>query len=191
MPYLYPPGNEQYGFRSAFASAALVNFTIDDTSSLITYSPSNQWRASTTPCSTCLEPDAQLAYAGTWHDGTSTAPSDNSASVRQDEARALEVGDVANANGSPGTDGIAKLGRRALDIPRSNAAKNQRRSNQIRDTVPVFAEKQHSEDAVIVDQPLSAAFNFTGASLLVLYSFTSQFCRNLVYQWALKWVDSS
>ncbi|KAI0338628.1 hypothetical protein BDW22DRAFT_1348337 [Trametopsis cervina] len=67
-------GKFRSGFRSLFASAAFVNFTIDDTSSLIVYSPASNWRPSTTACSTCLGPDPKLAYATTWHDGTHIIP---------------------------------------------------------------------------------------------------------------------
>ena len=56
------------------ALAALVNVTIDDTSSLIAYSPPDSWRSSSEACKTCLEPDKRLAYAWTWHDGTHIIP---------------------------------------------------------------------------------------------------------------------
>lgn len=37
---------------------------------MVFYTPSTSWRASTVPCSTCLNPPSTDALGGTWHDGT-------------------------------------------------------------------------------------------------------------------------
>lgn len=49
--------------------ADYLNITVDDTSSDIRYLPVSSWRASGTPCLTCLNPNPSIAFNGTWHDG--------------------------------------------------------------------------------------------------------------------------
>ena len=57
-------------FYSLCASATLVNVTVDDSSSDITYSPANEWSQGDS-CSECTaHPDIAETNDGTWHDTT-------------------------------------------------------------------------------------------------------------------------
>ncbi|KLO16616.1 hypothetical protein SCHPADRAFT_937806 [Schizopora paradoxa] len=59
--------------------ASMQNVTIDDSNiSMVLYAPSTSWRASTVPCSACLNPPSSDASGGTWHDGTHIVKSSDS-----------------------------------------------------------------------------------------------------------------
>lgn len=103
-PRTYSP----YWPRSAdyWATATLVNITIDDTSTLIAYSANNTWRPSTVNCSSCLDPDTRLAYAGTWHDGTHIIPTQDADDLDTEDADKGQGGDHSGgkSNGSGSED---------------------------------------------------------------------------------------
>ncbi|CAL1697696.1 unnamed protein product [Somion occarium] len=61
-------------YSAVFANAELVNRTVDDSSSEIVYTPATSWHSSANQCATCLAPSSDLAYQGTWHDGTHIIP---------------------------------------------------------------------------------------------------------------------
>lgn len=163
----------QHGSGPLLASAALVNFTIDDTSSLITYLPPDKWRSSTEACSTCLQPNALLAYAGTWHDGTSTAAPagvEERSEADADEERKHGAGDEHDGRSEGSLDD-----RGAHSSP-FRRAKRTPQSQHKRELAP-FVSQDEIVGAETVDQPLSAVFNFTGTSLCLYYLVKSQFCR--------------
>ncbi|KAI0084360.1 hypothetical protein BDY19DRAFT_997838 [Irpex rosettiformis] len=177
--------------RVLFASAALTNFTLDDTSSLITYSPATTWRPSTVACDICLGPDTGLAYAGTWHDGTHIIPTvdaddlpggvEDHSSSKQGKpsstshafAPAQTTSNGNSGSGGGGGDGKDKVKRddgrdfRRRKVTRTTRhMKEQRRDNSSDGGNPFFREKMDSDDAGFVDTPVSMAFDFIGASRL-------------------------
>lgn len=150
------------------------------------YSPSTKWRASTTSCQTCLSPNAQLAYAGTWHDGTHIIPTvddDDSgssdtdasppptstssapaatASKSSDDDDDKDKGDSDNDSGedadNKGKGSSTSNGRRRAFKRRAFTNRDDPDSN------PFFTGKLDSDDPGFVDTPVFAQFSFTGTS---------------------------
>ncbi|KAI0684554.1 hypothetical protein BC835DRAFT_617879 [Cytidiella melzeri] len=187
--------------RVLLVSAALVNITVDDTSSLIAYTPATSWQSSTTVCSSCLQPDPALAYAGTWHDGTHiipTADEDDSPGGTQELSQSTQVsqksstrsatptppptqakgkGDDDDDDGKGDDDDDKKSGndghrRRTVRVARD--AKLFKRDNSSANSNPFVTEKDDSDDPGFVDQPVVVTFNFTG-SAVYLYALVPQF----------------
>lgn len=170
--------------RVLFASAAIVNFTLDDTSSLIAYSPITSWRSSSTACDNCLAPDTGLAYAGTWHDGTHIIPtvdgddepggsddlshsSAGSASSTSSAQASEKTGDKGGDDDDNGGDDEDKhkggKGARRRHLARAVPMNHIRRDNSDDEENPFFTEKEDSDDAGFVDQPVSMSIDFVGA----------------------------
>ncbi|KAI0830058.1 hypothetical protein BC628DRAFT_972680 [Trametes gibbosa] len=68
--------------RPALSTAGVANVTVDDSSELISYTPSSSWHASTDPCPTCLRPSFDEAFGGTWHEGLHTSEQGHGGPVR-------------------------------------------------------------------------------------------------------------
>ncbi|KIP05697.1 hypothetical protein PHLGIDRAFT_128722 [Phlebiopsis gigantea 11061_1 CR5-6] len=161
--------------------------TIDDTSSLISYSGNNTWRPSSVACATCLEPGANLVYAGTWHDGThivptldgddfGAAPTSAAAPSATSQPAAGQGGDDDEAAGDDddddkGDDDDKKSGkgkgkggkrRRGLQGFRS-AAKLKRQDTAVSN--PFFVPSLDSDDPGFVDKSVTVQFNFTGSAI--------------------------
>lgn len=176
------PLNSRTHRRVLFASAALVNFTIDDTSSLIVYTPVNSWRSSTATCDSCLLPDAQLAYAGTWHDGTHIIPTTDADDLSEDAQNGKGSSKAGNRHSSTAAPAPTTTHTQdesghssAYYVRRQEPAERDmaRRKVQVTGDLkhprdeggdPFFTEKEDGDDAGFVDQPVSTFFNFTGAS---------------------------
>ncbi len=180
--------NAQSKPRVLLISATLVNFTLDDTSSLIAYSPAELWRPSTTACDNCLAPDAELAYAGTWHDGTHIIPTvdaddlpsdDHNDSKQGKPSSTSHVPTATQTTGQGDDDGDGEgdgdkgknggKGHNKRRIARSaRQHRSLRRGGADDEDDPFFREKEDSDDAGFVDETISMAFNFTGASRVLL-----------------------
>ncbi|KAI0370969.1 hypothetical protein BV20DRAFT_228891 [Pilatotrama ljubarskyi] len=161
--------------------AGAVNITVDDTSSLIVYTPASAWHASTVPCSTCLAPSPSIAYQGTWHDGTHIIPTvdaddlpptpaprpdqeDNEDADDRDDGDD-EGGHKEKDKGSDGDDsGHARSRHEA-----SGAVGLLRRQDPSGDpnNNPFFTPHFDGDDAGFVDQPVSAQLNFSGSAIYV------------------------
>ncbi len=195
-PLLLPGSSVSYS--GSLALAILVNITLDDTSSLITYLPASSWHASTNSCTTCLTPSEQLAYAGTWHDGTHIIPTvDNddqsgtqadaddppkpaSSSLKRPASTSSSKAPTATGKGDDDGDGgdedkgHSSSGkgkrRRVVESIRDLAL---RRRQDVDDNNPFFTPNLDSDDPGFVDTPVLAEFNFTGASRRCLLSVFS------------------
>ena len=171
--------------RVLFASAAIVNFTLDDTSSLIAYSPITSWRSSTTACGNCLAPDTGLAYAGTWHDGTHIIPTvdgddepggsndlshssvggASSTSSAQASEKTGDKGDDDDNDGNGDDKHKGGKGAHRRHLALAVPMKHIRRNDSNDEENPFFTEKEDSDDAGFVDQPVSMSIDFVGASI--------------------------
>lgn len=169
---------------------ALVNMTIDDTSSQIAYVPADSWHPSNVPCTGCLSPSQGLAFQGTWHDGTHTIPTidgdDVNGAPDTDNVAAQPAAPPpsspspsppppppppapthdADDGGGDGKDqdkdkGKGKGKGDADDGGGGGGGKNSRRQDL--DNNPFFIPNLDSDDAGFVDKPVFAQFNFTGA----------------------------
>lgn len=175
------PLNSRPHLRVLLASAALVNFTIDDTSSLIAYTPVKSWRSSTVTCDSCLQPDAQLAYAETWHDGTHAIPTTDADDLSEDPstAKGSKAGSQSNIEDAPVLTNTHKkdedihssayYNRRQEPAERGMARRKVQVTSDLkhprdRGGDPFFTDKEDGDDTGFVDQPVFALFNFTGAS---------------------------
>lgn len=150
LTLLGPGPNSQFAHwpRSAdyWATAVLVNVTIDDTSSLIAYSPISSWRSSVTPCATCLLPDKYLAYAETWHEGAHILPSDDTDDIHNNI-------EGVRSNGKGHRSDLERRGRPQRPGRRGNVVDRQ-----------AFTPRLDSDDPNFVDTPVTVQFNFTGTS---------------------------
>ncbi|KAI0350950.1 hypothetical protein OH77DRAFT_1430351 [Trametes cingulata] len=171
--------------------AAAVNITVDDSSSLIAYSPASAWHASTVPCSTCLAPNTSIAYQGTWHDGThiiptideddlpttttpQPSPSGSNVVVNDDHKDAddgpdlddeEEGEDKGKGKGKDKDDG-GHAKRRSEALGAVGLMRRQDPSGDPNNN-PFFTPHFDSDDAGFVDQPVSAQFNFSGSAIYV------------------------
>lgn len=162
-----------------------MNITIDDTSPSIVYSPSSAWHTSSVPCSNCLAPDAQIAFDGTWHDGTHIIPTVDADDLPQSMTSTIKtsaptsapgVTSVKNTEGNDDDDddeddekkqkgkGNAKTRRSFRPVLRRQGTT----SNDSNDN-PFFTPKLDSDDPGFVDQPVTAQFNFTGGSVFYVH----------------------
>jgi hypothetical protein len=174
--------------RSAdiWATAALVNITIDDTSSLIAYSANNTWRSSAVACSTCLAPDIQLAYAGSWHDGTHIIPTtdaddlgDTDATTHSSTAKQQpDQGDHDKDDGDNDSDD-KKGGGHRRGLGADDRAKVSKRQSTDVDN-PFFTPKLDDDDPGFVDTQVTLQFSFNGTSYLeVLYPSFVRLCLSI------------
>ncbi|EKM52831.1 uncharacterized protein PHACADRAFT_261484 [Phanerochaete carnosa HHB-10118-sp] len=176
-----PATRVAYWPRSAdfWAIATAANVTIDDTSSLITYSANDTWRPSTVPCDTCLDPDNSLAYAGTWHDGTHIIPTVDNDDVDDTDQQSGKSGNGGGKqggdgdqdgdgggdgdsgdNGKGGKDGQHRRGMQDVGVPRF------KRQESIVSN-PFFTPNLDSDDPGFVDKSVTVEFNFTGSAIYV------------------------
>lgn len=159
-----------------WAVAAVVNITIDDTSSLILYSTNNTWRPSKVACQTCLAPDPKFAYAGTWHDGTHIIPTLDDDDINTADDQASKQGDSgagrsdADGSGDGGSDNNKGNGggkwtfrRRRRDSKGVRGVEKFRRQDTVISN-PFFTPKLDSDDPGFFDRPVTVEFNFTGTS---------------------------
>ena len=183
LPFLLP-------FRLALADS--VNVTVDDTSSLIVYSPASSWHASSVPCSTCLAPSSSIALQGTWHDGTHIIPTVDaddlpnnavspsptpSPSARGDGDKGKKKGDdddgKKDGDDSDSDDDESDGGNGKRDLGGRHRWRRRRRrprflprqdSSSDASSNPFFTPNLDSDDAGFVDTPVSAQLSFTGTS---------------------------
>lgn len=171
--------------------------TVDDSSPKIVYSPANSWHSSTNPCSTCLAPSENLAFQGTWHDGTHIIPTvdaDDLNTTTQDDQNdpkpsrtaspstsTQETGhddddsdddddDDHKNDGGGGKDKDKGKGKRELRWSRWSRKRGRRFRRQDANSNPFFIPKLDDDDEGFVDTPVFTQFNFTGKfyiSLLV------------------------
>ncbi|CDO68072.1 hypothetical protein BN946_scf184788.g3 [Trametes cinnabarina] len=147
-----------------------LNVTIDDTSSLIVYTPASSWHASSVPCSDCLSPNPQDAYKGTWHDGTHIIPTvdadDLPPSRDTNGGKDSDDSDHIGEDKDKDTDKDADDGRRKKRWrSKSGAFRRQDPSDDTADN-PFFTTHFDDDDGGFVDKPVLAQFNFTGAIAL-------------------------
>lgn len=186
--------------RRAFgALAALVNITVDDTSSEILYTPAESWHASTIPCSNCLSPGQDLAFQGTWHDGTHIIPTVDGDDINNQEGLGSLTSSLVPSAALPspsntnegkhgdgdddGGDGDEKKGDdRDTDKHQSKRKLQRREAVALRkrwpspsrsdlEENPFLTPNLDSDDAGFVDNPVMAQFNFTGPSISPVYLF--------------------
>lgn len=183
LPFLLP-------FRLALADS--VNVTVDDTSSLIVYSPASSWHASSVPCSTCLAPSSSIALQGTWHDGTHIIPTVDaddlpnnavspsptpSPSAGGDGDKGKKKGgdddDKKDGDDSDSDDDESDGGNGKRDLGGRHRWRRRRRrprflprqdSSSDASSNPFFTPNLDSDDAGFVDTPVSAQLSFTGTS---------------------------
>ena len=149
-----------------FASAKLVNNTIDDTSSQLAYVPATSWHPSTVPCGTCLTPSSSLANNGTWHEGVHIIPTvdgddapgkdgDNNtaqpssstsspAPTPKVDSQGGDADDGGSGKGPDGDDGQrgAKGKGKREDLP----DRPKRRSGDLQDVVASFQRDRRQSD---------------------------------------------
>lgn len=209
-----PPTFFRRGVGLLFASGALVNITIDDISSLIKYSPPASWRSSSTGCSTCLAPSKELAFAGTWHDGThlpveagddaddrgsgGKGSGDDDDDDDDDDASSETSGrggsndnDDEHRDGSDGHKDYDDLtprrdyySERKRGVQGKLGAQWLRRQSE-RVNRPIFTPRVDADDGPSADKPVTAEFNFTGASCYA-------FCLYYPIQWFRRiWTQSA
>ncbi|KAI9061817.1 hypothetical protein FKP32DRAFT_1594015 [Trametes sanguinea] len=151
--------------------ASAVNITVDDSSSLIVYTPASSWHASSVPCFTCLSPDPEDAYQGTWHDGTHIIPTVDaddlppSRETNTDSGKDADDGDDNDKDKDKGKDADDEH-RKKRRRTRSGGLRRQDPSNDSTNN-PFFTSNFDSDDAGFVDKPVLAAFNFTGSAIFV------------------------
>lgn len=176
--------------RSAdfWATAALANISIDDTSSLIIYSSNNTWRPSTVACATCLTPDVRIAYAGTWHDGTHIIPTIDDDDLQTTSTTGtppppkLQKGkdnDKDSGKGDDGDDGDDKDDKDNDDkggMGKGKGGGNSRRSLRFASrqrafrrqnaqvSNPFFTPTLDGDDPGFVDTQVTVQFSFNGTS---------------------------
>ncbi|KAI8992822.1 hypothetical protein BD414DRAFT_482320 [Trametes punicea] len=150
-------------FLSVISHAGAMNVTVDDTSSLIVYSPASAWHASSIPCATCLAPNPEDAFQGTWHDGTHIIPTADADDEKQ-PSQTSGAGDTDDDDGSgeDDDDDGRKQGRRDA----SDALRKRDQSSDPADN-PFFTPNFDSDDAGFVDETVLAEFNFTGSAIYV------------------------
>lgn len=172
--------------------------TIDDTSSLISYSGNSTWRPSSVTCATCLQPGGNLAYAGTWHDGThiiptldsddfgssstsgvstsaaSTSAAPPSSTSQVAAAKGGDDDDASDDDDDKGDDDDGKSGKgKGKGSRRRRGLQGTRSGTMLRrqDTAvsnPFFVPNLDSDDPGFVDKSVTVQFNFTGTSFLKL-----------------------
>ncbi|KAF8884470.1 hypothetical protein BD779DRAFT_777129 [Infundibulicybe gibba] len=118
------------------------NVTVDDSDSSIVYQPTASWHPSTTPCSTCLNPDAGSAFHNTYHNGVHVAvPVDTDDIVKPPDDDTDDNDDDDNKS-----KGKKTTTRRALSR--------------------VFVNPRlDGDDAGFKDTPVTVKFNFTGSAV--------------------------
>ncbi|OBZ74772.1 hypothetical protein A0H81_05223 [Grifola frondosa] len=189
----------------ALTYADAVNITVDDTSSSIQYSPASSWHASSTPCSTCLAPNASIAFGGTWHDGTHIIPTEDDDDLPS--AQRANAGSTNNSasqshssTSSPSPTASQKGGDDDKDSSngkdddnddddKTSAGKKHRRrgptatANRLprQTNNPFFTPNFDSDDAGFHDEPVTAQFNFTGVYISVSRSSAWKYGISFVF----------
>ncbi|KAJ8474737.1 hypothetical protein ONZ51_g7014 [Trametes cubensis] len=166
----------------ALCHADPVNVTVDDTSSLIVYTPASSWHASSVPCSSCLAPSPDIAYQGTWHDGTHIIPTvdqddlptsgqsagqDNAGEDDDDGANENGDGNGDKHKGEDADDEARKKKRWHAYVSGGHTALRRQAPDSDPTNNPFFTPHFDSDDAGFVDHPVSAEFNFTGSAIFV------------------------
>ena len=158
--------------------------TVDDSSSEIVYSPAGSWHSSTNPCSTCLAPSVDLAFQGTWHDGTHVIPTvdaDDLTTGNDPQSTTAVASQNANTNDDDDDDDDKNNNRHGTgggNDKNKGKGKRERRFSRWRNkrgrwfrrqdpnSNPFFIPKLDSDDDGFVDTPVFAQFNFTGKFLI-------------------------